>query len=97
MSNNKTYELRIIKYNDNTSLYILSSYHIERKSYMGNYWISNLQTILRTTDRYELKIKLNLLGLYFTHRISNKINYDKTYNTSIKSVVNFKLNSSYEN
>lgn len=97
MSNNKVYNLRIIKYKDHTTLYIIHSYQPNQDK-DGYIWFSDIRHILDTKDKYELKIKLNLLGYSFTHLTSeNKINYNIQYNSLIKYIANFKLNSSYEN
>ena len=61
-----------------------------------NWWISNVQIILETKDKYELKLKLDLLGLSFSNITSNST-YNIVFNPSVKSVHNFKLKSSYEN
>lgn len=96
MSNNKVYELRIVNYKDNTTLYTIHSYQLV-KDQCGHNRVSNLYMILSTKDKYEIKIKLNLLGLSFISLKSEIINNNKNYINSIKSVAYFKLNSSYEN
>ena len=94
MKNNieKIYDLEIHRYENNETLYILLSYGIDKKSIC----ITNIQYVLETKNKYELKIKLNLLGLSF-----RKLTADTCYNTdsnkSIKSSKNFTLKSSYEN
>ena len=94
MKNNieKIYDLEIHKYENNETLYILLSYDIN-KEYI---YVKNIQCLLETKNKYELKIKLNLLGLSF-----RKLTADTCYNTdsnkSIKSSKNFTLKSSYEN
>ena len=94
MKNNieKIYDLEIHRYENNKTLYILLSYGIDKKSIC----ITNIQYVLETKNKYELKIKLNLLGLSF-----RKLTADTCYNTdsnkSIKSSKNFTLKSSYEN
>ena len=94
MKNNieKIYDLEIHRYENNETLYILLSYDIN-KEYI---YVKNIQCLLETKNKYELKIKLNLLGLSF-----RKLTADTCYNTdsnkSIKSSKNFTLNSSYEN
>ena len=88
----KIYNLEIIRYENNETLYILLSYGIDKKSIC----ITNIQYVLETINKYELKIKLNLLGLSF-----RKLTADTCYNTdsneSIKSARKFILKSSYEN
>ena len=94
MKNNidKIYELEIIRYENNETLYILLSYEIDKE----NIYVKNIQCLLETRNKYELKIKLNLLVLSF-----RKLTADTCYNTdsnkSIKSFKNFTLKSSYEN
>lgn len=94
MKNNieKIYALEIHRYENNETLYILLSYDIN-KEYI---YVKNIQCLLETKNKYELKIKLNLLGLSF-----RKLTADTCYNTdsnkSIKSSKNFTLKSSYEN
>lgn len=61
-----------------------------------SWWISNVQVILETKDKYELKLKLDLLGLSFRNMISDST-YNIVFNPSVKSVHKFKLKSSYEN
>ena len=88
----KIYALEIIRYENHETLYILLSYDIN-KEYI---YVKNIQCLLETKNKYELKIKLNLLGLSF-----RKLTADTCYNTdfskSIKSARKFKLKSSYEN
>lgn len=94
MKNNieKIYDLEIHRYENNETLYILLSYDIN-KEYI---YVKNIQYLLETKNKYELKIKLNLLGLSF-----RKLTADTCYNTdsnkSIKLSKNFTLKSSYEN
>ena len=94
MKNNidKIYELEIIRYENNETLYILLSYEIDKE----NIYVKNIQCLLETRNKYELKIKLNLLVLSF-----RKLTADTCYNTdsneSIKSFKQFTLKSSYEN
>ena len=94
MKNNidNIYDLEIIRYENNETLYILLSYEIDKKSIC----ITNIKCLLETKNKYKLKIKLNLLGLSF-----RKLTADTCYNTdsnkSIKSSKNFTLKSSYEN
>ena len=94
MKNNidKIYELEIIRYENNETLYILLSYEIDKE----NIYVKNIQCLLETRNKYELKIKLDLLGLSF-----RKLTADTCYNTdsneSIKSFKQFTLKSSYEN
>ena len=94
MKNNidKIYALEVVRYENNETLYILLSYEIDKKRLC----ITNTQYVLETINKYELKIKLNLLGLSF-----RKLTADTCYNTdsnkSIKSFRKFKLKSSYEN
>ena len=92
MSNYTVYELSIIKYINNEFLYILQSYKLSKR----NWWISNVQDILETKDKYELKLKLDLLGLSF-HKLTSDTCYYTNSNKSIKSARKFKLKSSYEN
>ena len=92
MSNYKVYELSIIKYINNEFLYILQSYKLSKR----NWWISNVQSILETKDKYELKLKLDLLGLSFLN-ITSDSKYNTVFKPPVKSVHNFKLKSSYEN
>ena len=88
----KIYDLEIHRYENNKTLYILLSYDIN-KEYI---YVKNIQCLLETKNKYELKIKLNLLGLSF-----RKLTADTCYNTdsnkSIKSSKKFTLKSSYEN
>ena len=88
----KIYDLEIHRYENNETLYILLSYDIN-KEYI---YVKNIQCLLETKNKYELKIKLNLLGLSF-----RKLTADTCYNTdsnkSIKSYKSFTLKSSYEN
>lgn len=88
----KIYDLEIIRYENNETLYILQSYEIDKKSTS----LTNINCLLETINKYELKIKLNLLGLSFC-----KLTADTCYNTdsneSIKSARKFILKSSYEN
>ena len=94
MKNNieKVYNLEIHRYENNETLYILLSYEIDKE----NIYISDIQYLLETKNKYKLKIKLNLLGLSFC-----KLTADTCYNTdfdkSIKSSKMFTLKSSYEN
>ena len=94
MKNNidKIYDLEIIRYENHETLYILLSYEIDKEKI----YVKNIQCLLETKNKYELKIKLNLLGLSF-----RKLTADTCYNTdsnkSIKSSKNFTLKSSYEN
>ena len=92
MSNYKVYELSIIRYINNELLYILQSYKLSKR----NWWISNVQFILETKDKYELKIKLDLLGLSF-RKLTSDTCYCTDSDKPIKSVRKFKLKSSYEN
>ena len=94
MKNNieKIYELEIHRYENNETLYILQSYEIDKKST----FLTNIKCLLKTKNKYELKIKLNLLGLsfsYLTSDIYNNTDSDKP----LKSFRQFKLKSSYEN
>ena len=63
MKNNidKIYELEIIRYENNETLYILLSYEIDKE----NRYVKNIQCLLETRNKYELKIKLNLLVLSY--------------------------------
>lgn len=88
----KIYDLEIIRYENNETLYILQSYEIDKKSTS----LTNINCLLETKNKYELKIKLNLLGLYF-RKLTSDICYNTDYNKSIKSSKNFTLKSSYEN
>lgn len=93
MKNNidKIYALEVVRYENNETLYILLSYEIDKKRLC----ITNTQYVLETINKYELKIKLDLLGLSF-----RKLTADTCYNTdsnkSIKSARKFILKSSYE-
>ena len=94
MKNNieKIYDLEIHRYENNETLYILISYEIDKE----NIYLTNVKCLLKTKNKYKLKIKLDLLGLSF-----RKLTADTCYNTdsnkSIKSSKNFTLKSSYEN
>ena len=94
MKNNieKIYDLEIIRYENHETLYSLLSYGIDKKSIC----ITNIEYVLETINKYELKTKLDLLALSF-----RKLTSDTCYNTdsdkSIKSARKFKLKSSYEN
>ena len=94
MKNNidKIYDLEIIRYENHETLYILLSYGIDKKSLC----ITNIQYVLETINKYELKIKLDLLGLSF-RKLTSDICYNTDSNKSIKSSKNFTLKSSYEN
>ena len=94
MKNNidKNYDLEIIRYKIHETLYILLSYEIDKKST----YITNIQYVLETINKYELKIKLDLLGLSFRKLTSDTCYYTDS-NESIKSARKFKLKSSYEN
>ena len=59
-------------------------------------YVKNIQCLLETRNKYELKIKLNLLGLSF-RKLTSDICYNTDSNKSIKSSKNFTLKSSYEN
>lgn len=61
-----------------------------------NGWILNIQDILRTKDKYELKIKMTLMGLSLRN-ITSEFKYNALINPAIKTVKNFKLKSSYKN
>lgn len=54
------YELIILKYEDNSIKYVLRSYQIGKdvEQYKSN-------NIMESKNRYELKIKLDLLNLHF--------------------------------
>lgn len=67
MSSHK-YELLILKYKDNITEYVLRSY--EHGEYVDKL---NINNIVETNNKYELKIKLNLLGLYFINMVSPNI------------------------
>ena len=88
----KIYALEIIRYENHETLYILLSYGIDKKSLC----ITNIQYVLETRNKYELKIKLNLLGLSF-RKLTSDTFYNTDSNKSIKSSKNFTLKSSYEN
>ena len=94
MKNNieKIYDLEIHRYENNETLYILISYEIDKE----NIYVKNIQCLLETRNKYELKIKLDLLGLSF-HKLTSDICYNTDSNKSIKSFKNFTLKSSYEN
>ena len=94
MKNNieKIYDLEIHRYENNETLYILISYEIDKKST----FLTNIKCLLETKNKYELKIKLDLLGLSFSKLISD-ICYNTDFNKSIKSSKKFTLKSSYEN
>ena len=88
----KIYELEITRDVNNEILYKIVSYKRDKE----NIWISNFQCILQTKNKYELKIKLDLLGLSLSYLTSN--DYHNTDSVKpIKSVKQFKLKSSYEN
>lgn len=88
----KIYDLEIIRYENNETLYILLLYEINKKST----FLTNIKCLLKTKNKYKLKIKLDLFGLSF-----RKLTADTCYNTdsnkSIKSSKIFTLKSSYEN
>lgn len=94
MKNNieKIYDLEITKYENNETLYLLLSYEIFEK----DMYITNVQYVLETKNKYELKIKLDLLGLSF-RKLTSDICYNTDFDKSIKSSKNFTLKSSYEN
>ena len=94
MKNNidKIYALEIIRYENHETLYILLSYGIDKKSLC----ITNIQYVLETINKYELKIKLDLLGLSFRKLTSDTCYYTDS-NESIKSARKFELKYSYEN
>ena len=94
MKNNieKIYDLEIHRYKNNKTLYILQSYEIDKKST----FLTNIKCILETINKYELKIKLNLLGLSFCELTADTC-YNTDSNESIKSARKFILKSSYEN
>ena len=94
MKNNieKIYDLEIHRYENNKTLYVLLSYEIDKK----NICVKNIQCLLETINKYELKIKLNLLGLSF-RKLTADTCYITDSNKSIKSSKNFTLKSSYEN
>ena len=88
----KIYALEIIRYENHETLYILLSYVIDKKSLC----ITNIQYVLETINKYELKIKLDLLSLSF-RKLTSDTCYNTDSNKSIKSSKNFTLKSSYEN
>lgn len=88
----KIYDLEIIRYENNEILYILLLYEMDKE----NIYVKNIQRLLETRNKYELKIKLDLLGLSF-HKLTSDICYNIDSNRSIKSDKQFKLKSSYEN
>ena len=94
MKNNieKIYDLEIHRYKNNKTLYILQSFEIDKKST----FLTNIKCLLKTKNKYELKIKLDLLGLSFRKLTSDTCYYTDS-NKSIKSFRKFKLKSSYEN
>lgn len=94
MKNNieKIYDLEIHRYENNETLYILLSYEIDKE----NIYVKNIQYLLETKNKYELKIKLDLLGLSF-RKLTSDICYNTDFDKSIKSSKNFTLKSSYEN
>ena len=94
MKNNidKIYALEVVRYENNETLYILLSYEIDKKRLC----ITNTQYVLETINKYELKIKLDLLGLSFRNLTSDTCYYTDS-DKSIKSARKFKLKSSYEN
>lgn len=94
MKNNmeKIYDLEIHRYENNETLYILLSYDIDKE----NIYVKNIQYLLETKNKCELKIKLDLLGLSFC-KLTSDICYNTDFDKSIKSSKNFKLKSSYEN
>lgn len=94
MKNNieKIYDLEIHRYKNNKTLYILQSFEIDKKST----FLTNIKCLLKTKNKYELKIKLDLLGLSF-RKLTSDTNYYTDSDKSIKSAKNFKLKSSYEN
>ena len=94
MKNNidKIYDFEIHRYKNHETLYILLSYGIDKKSLC----ITNIQYVLETRNKYELKIKLNLLGLSF-RKLTSDTFYNTDSNKSIKSFKQFTLKSSYEN
>ena len=94
MKNNieKIYDLEIHRYENNETLYILLSYEIDKKST----FLTNIKCLLETKNKYELKIKLDLLGLSFRKLTSDTCYYTDS-NESIKSARKFIFKSSYEN
>ena len=94
MKNNieKIYDLEIIRYENHETLYSLLSYGIDKKGIC----ITNIQYVLETINKYELKIKLDLLGLSF-RKLTSDTCYNTDFSKSIKSARKFKLKSSYEN
>ncbi len=94
MKNNieKIYDLEIHRYENKETLYILLSYEIDKE----NIYVKNSQCLLETINKYELKIKLDLLGLSF-RKLTADTCYNTDFNKSIKSSKNFTLKSSYEN
>ena len=94
MKNNidKIYDLEIIRYENNETLYILLSYEIDKE----NIYMTNVTCLLKTKNKYKLKIKLDLLGLSF-HKLTSDIYHNMDSNKSIKSFKQFTLKSSYEN
>ena len=94
MKNNieKIYDLEIHRYENKETLYILLSYEIDKE----NIYVKNIQYLLETINKYELKIKLDLLGLSF-RKLTADTCYNTDFNKSIKSSKNFTLKSSYEN
>ena len=71
-------------------------YYYHMKQIKKNICVKNIQCLLETINKYELKIKLDLLGLSFSKLVSD-IYYDPEFNKSIKSSKKFILRSSYEN
>lgn len=94
MKNNieKIYALDINRYKNNETLYILLSYEIDKKGIC----ITNIQYVLDTKNKYELRIKLDLLGLSFSNLTSDTCYYTNS-DKLIKSAKRFRLKSSYEN
>ena len=94
MKNNidKIYDLEIIRYENHETLYILLSYEIDKE----NIYLTNVKCLLKTKNKYKLKIKLDLLGLSF-HKLTSDIYHNMDSNESIKSFKQFTLKSSYEN
>ena len=88
----KIYALEIIRYENHETLYILLSYEIDKE----NIYLTNVKCLLKTKNKYKLKIKLDLLGLSF-HKLTADTCYNTDSNKSIKSSKNFTLKSSYEN
>ena len=95
MKNNieKIYDLEIHRYKNNKTLYILQSFEIDKKST----FLTNIKCLLKTKNKYELKIKLNLLGLSFRKLTADTCYYNTESNKSIKSARKFELKYSYEN